>query len=58
MNFHGMPSRIDIVFLLMEIAYSLDILSIKAIGGGPGSFLQVKLILKYSIPRSERFLRN
>ena len=32
--------------------------NIKAIGGGPGSFLQVKLILKYSIPRSERFLRN
>ena len=32
--------------------------SIKAIGGGPGSFLQVNLILKYSIPRSERFLRN
>ena len=32
--------------------------AVKAIGGGPGSFLQVKLILKYSIPRSERFLRN
>ena len=32
--------------------------AVKAIGGGPGSFLQVKLILKYSIPQSERFLRN
>ena len=26
MNFHDMPSRIDIVFLLMEIAFSLCIL--------------------------------
>ena len=43
----------------LGIYLSNDVIQfVKAIGGGPGSFLQVKLILKYSIPRSERFLRN
>ena len=32
--------------------------NVKAIGGSPGSFLQVKLISKYSILQSDHFLRN
>ena len=45
-------------------SYILDMVScrktyaIKAIGGGPGSFLHVRLILKISLMRSQRFLRN
>ena len=44
----------------LNLNIAVSTLILKAIGGGQGSFLQVELIciLKYSIPRSERFLRN
>ena len=60
--YHCEYGQIQLKIPQNQFIYLLDTLdvelSVKAIGGGPGSFLQVKLIFKYSILRSEGFLQN